>query len=162
MGIELDRVRDLVEEVVEAARYELVDLELKGAGRDRVLRVFVDKEGGISHRDCELISEQIGTILDVEDPIPFSYTLEISSPGLDRKLTKHSDFTRFQGRQVKVRTRVPLDNQKVFRGRLLGLAGEALRLEVEHKGIMEIPREIVREARLEVDWSSEFQAGRDR
>lgn len=161
MGIELDQVRDLVEAIIQAAGYEFVDLELKGAGRGRVLRVFVDKEGGITHRDCELISERIGTVLDVEDPIPFSYTLEVSSPGLDRKLTKNSDFTRFRGRQVKIRTRIPLDNQKVFRGRLMGLAGDTLELDLGDGKAMRIRLDVVQEARLEVDWASEFQAERN-
>ena len=161
MGIELDQVRDLVEAIIQAAGYEFVDLELKGAGRGRVLRVFVDKEGGITHRDCELISQRVGTVLDVEDPIPFSYTLEVSSPGLDRKLTKNSDFTRFRGRQVKIRTRIPRDNQKVFRGRLMGLAADSLELDLGGGKVMTIPLDLVREARLEVDWASEFQAERN-
>ena len=84
VGVELDRIRKVVEDVVEAEAYELVDLELKGAGKHRVLRIFIDRENGISHEDCKLISEQVGTVLDVEDPIPFAYTLEVSSPGLDR------------------------------------------------------------------------------
>ena len=78
-GVEWDRVRRLIEEVVESQGYELVEAELKGAGNNSVLRIFIDKSTGISHHDCELVSEQVGTVLDVEDLIPSSYTLEVSS-----------------------------------------------------------------------------------
>ena len=151
MGVELDRIRKIVEEIVETEGYELVDIELKGAGRQRVLRIFIDKEGGISHRDCELISEQASTVLDVEDLIQFSYTLEVSSPGLDRKLVNKNDFTRFEGHLAKVHTRFPLHNQKVFRGRLRGLQEGVLQLELAKGEMLAIPLDVVREARLELD-----------
>src|SRR5262245_63812233 len=93
-GVEWDRIRRLIEEVVESQGYELVEAELKGAGNNAVLRIFIDKPTGISHRDCELVSEQVGTVLDVEDLIPSSYTLEVSSPGLERKLVKDSEIGR--------------------------------------------------------------------
>src|SRR5213594_4903985 len=112
-GIEWDRIRRLIQEVVESQGYELVDVELKGAGKSSVLRVYIDKAAGISHRDCELVSEQVGTVLDVEDLIPFSYTLEVSSPGLDRKLFKEADYIRFAGKLAKIQTRIPLNQQKV-------------------------------------------------
>ena len=97
-GVEWDRIRRLIEEVVESQGYELVEAELKGGGNNSVLRIFIDKSTGISHHDCELVSEQVGTVLDVEDLIPSSYTLEVSSPGLERKLVKDSDYTRFDGK----------------------------------------------------------------
>ena len=153
MGVELDRIRGVVEGTIESEGYELVDIELKGAGRQRVLRIFIDKEGGISHRDCELISEQVGTVLDVEELIQFSYTLEVSSPGLDRKLVRKTDFTRFAGQLAKIQTKFPLHNQKVFRGRLRGLQEDMLQLELPEGEILEIPLDGVREARLEVDWN---------
>ena len=162
MGVGLDRIRQLVGEIVVAEGFELVDLELKGSGRDRILRVFIDREGGISHRDCELISEQVGTILDVEDLIQFSYTLEVSSPGLDRKLVSRDDFARFEGHLAKIQTRFPLHNQKVFKGRLQGLQGENVQLELPKGELLEIPLDLIREARLEVDWSSEMSRPRSR
>ena len=152
MGVELDRIREIVEEIVETEGYELVDIELEGAGQQRVLRIFIDKEGGISHRDCALISEQAGTVLDVEDLIQFSYTLEVSSPGLDRKLVNENDFTRFEGHLAKIQTRFPLHNQKVFRGRLRGLQEGVVQLELPKGEMLEIPLDVVREARLEIDW----------
>jgi ribosome maturation factor RimP len=157
MGKEVDRdqVRQLVNQVVEGQGYELVEFELKGGGKNWILRVFIDQPVGISHQDCELVSEQLGTVLDVEDLIPFAYTLEVSSPGLDRKLVKDSDYTRFEGKLAKIQTRVPLQNQKTFKGRLRGLLGSSILLEMPKGGMMEIPLDVVREARLEFDWAEE-------
>lgn len=155
MGVELDRIRQIVEEVVDAAGYELVDFEFKGAGKSGVLRIFIDKREGISHGDCELVSEQVGTVLDVEDLIPFSYTLEVSSPGLDRKLVKEGDYTRFEERLARIQTKIPLNNQKVFRGRLKGLRERRVQIELRKGDLMEIPLDVIREARLEFDWAGE-------
>src|SRR5262245_10233482 len=154
-GVERDRVRQLVEQVVESQGYELVEFELKGGGKSSIMRVFIDKPSGITHQDCELVSEQLGTVLDVEDLIPFSYTLEVSSPGLDRKLVKDSDYTRFAGKLAKVQTRVPLQNQKTFRGRLRGLQDDKVLLEMPKGGSMEIPLDVIQETRLEFDWAEE-------
>src|SRR5437870_8831152 len=142
-GIEWDRIRRLIQEVVESQGYELVDAEFKGAGKNSLLRVFIDKPVGISHLDCELVSEQIGTVLDVEDLIPFSYTLEVSSPGLDRKLVKESDYARFDGKLARIQTRIPLNQQKVFRGRLQGLHDGKVRLESPKGDLMEIPLDVI-------------------
>ena len=153
--IERDRIRQVAAQVIESLGYELVECELKGGGKHSVLRVFIDKPGGVTHRDCGLVSEQLGTVLDVEDLIPFSYTLEVSSPGLDRKLVKDSDYTRFEGKLVKVQTRIPLQNQKTFKGRLRGLLGGNVQLELAKGGVMEIPLEVIQESRLEFDWAEE-------
>ena len=155
MGVEWEQLRRLVEETVESQGYELVDVELKGGGKNSVLRIFIDKPAGISHRDCELVSEQVGTVLDVEDLIPFSYTLEVSSPGLERKLVKESDYTRFDGKLARIRTRIPLNQQKVFRGRLQGFRDGKIRLELAKGDLLEIPLDVVQEARLEFDWAAE-------
>ena len=155
-GIDWVRVRQLIQEVVESRGYELVEAELKGTGKSSLLRVFIDRPAGISHRDCELVSEQVGTVLDVEDLIPFSYTLEVSSPGLDRKLVKESDYTRFEGKLARIQTRIPLNQQKVFRGRLQGLHGGKVRLELRTGGTLDIPLDVIDEARLEIDWAAEI------
>src|SRR5437867_6577806 len=160
MGEERSRVRQLVEEVVESQGYELVDVEFKGAGKSSLLRIFIDKPAGISHEDCELVSEQVGTVLDVEDLIPFSYTLEVSSPGLDRKLVKESDYTRFSGKLARIQTRIPLRQQKVFRGRLQGLQDGKVRLELPKGDLLDIPLDVIQEARLEFDWDAERQQRR--
>jgi ribosome maturation factor RimP len=155
MGVERDRVRQLVEEVVEGQGYEFVDMEFKGGGNNSILRIFIDKPTGVSHRDCELVSEQVGTVLDIEDLIPVAYTLEVSSPGLDRKLFKESDYTRFSGKLAKIQTRIPLNHQKVFRGRLRGFQNGNIRLELPKGDLLEIPMDVVHEARLEFDWAEE-------
>jgi ribosome maturation factor RimP len=155
MGVERGRVRQLIEQVVEGQGYEVVDVEFRGAGKNSVLRIFIDQPAGISHRDCELVSEQVGTVLDVEDLIPFSYTLEVSSPGLDRKLVKESDYTRFDGKLTRIQTRIPLHKQKVFRGILRGLQNGTVRLELPNGEFFEIPLDVIQEARLEVDWTAE-------
>jgi len=161
-GIERDRVRQLVRQVVESQGYEFVDAEFKGAGKSAILRIFIDSASGISHRDCELVSEQVGTVLDVEDLITSSYTLEVSSPGLDRKLVKDSDYARFQGKLARIQTRIPLHQQKVFRGRLQGLAGGRVRLELPTGGVLDIPMDVIQEARLEIDWAAELSRSSER
>ena len=155
MGVEWGRVRELIEQVVESQGYELVDAELKGAGRNAVLRLYIDKPDGITHRDCELVSDQVGTVLDVEDLIPSSYTLEVSSPGLERKLVEESDYTRFGGKLARIQTRIPLNQQKVFRGRLQGSQNGKVRLELPKGDVLEIPFDVIQEARLEFDWAAE-------
>jgi ribosome maturation factor RimP len=156
MGVELDQIRKLVDEIVVAEGFSLVELELKGSGPERVLRIFIDKEDGVSHSDCALISEQVGTVLDVEDLIQFSYTLEVSSPGLNRKLVSRNDFVRFEGHLAKIQTESPLHNQKVFKGRLQGLQGDNIQLEMPEGELLEIPFDLIREARLEVNWGLEM------
>jgi ribosome maturation factor RimP len=157
MGVEWDRLRRLIQDIVEGQGYELVDVEFKGAGKNSILRIFIDEPAGISHSDCELVSEQVGTVLDVEDLIPFSYTLEVSSPGLERKLVKESDYTRFGGKLARIQTRIPLRQQKVFRGRLQGLHEGKVRLELPKGDLLEIPLDVIDQARLEFDWASERQ-----
>jgi len=155
MALDRTRLRELVEQVVEGQGYELVDVEFKGAGNNSLLRLFIDKPDGVSHQDCQLISQQVGTVLDVEDLIPFSYTLEVSSPGLNRKLVKESDYSRFEGKLAKVQTRIPLQHQKVFKGRLRGLRDGKIQLELPNGDLLEIPQDVIQEARLEFDWADE-------
>lgn len=155
--MDMNRIRSLVNEVTEAAGYELVDVELRGGGPQRVLRVFIDQPAGITHEDCERVSRELGCVLDVEDLIPSAYTLEISSPGLERKLSKPQDFARFSGHRIRVRTREPREGQKVFRGRLEGIEDGRIRLTPESGDALDIPLASVREARLEVDWTRELQ-----
>ncbi len=92
-------------------------LELRGGGKSRMLRIFIDKPGGVTHEDCASVSREVSTIFDVEDAMPGgAYTLEVSSPGLDRKLSRAADFERFQGSRVKLTTREPVQRQPAFRG----------------------------------------------
>ena len=113
-----DEIAALLEPTVERLGYELSDLEAKFAGRNGVLRVFIDHPDGIGLDDCEKVSLAVSALLDVEDPIPGHYDLEVSSPGLNRKLTKVEHFQRFTGETVKVEMRFPIEGRKRFRGTL--------------------------------------------
>lgn len=125
-------LENLIEPTVVNLGYELSDLELKLGGRDGVVRVFIDKPDGVDLTDCEIVSKQLSAVLDVEDPLPGHYTLEVSSPGLDRKLTKPEHFQRFLGETVRVKLRFPLDGRRNFRGTLC--AADDARIEVEVDG----------------------------
>src|SRR5215831_9895236 len=104
----VEKIRDIAERVGASEGIEIVDVELRGGGRSRMLRIYIDKPDGVSHADCERISHDVGTILDVEDVVPGdSYTLEVSSPGVERKLSKPRDFERFIGQKVKVVLKEP-------------------------------------------------------
>ena len=125
MALDVERVREIADRVAASSGLEIVDIEFLGGGKARMLRVFLDKAAagtdplaGVTHEDCARFSREFGTILDVEDVMPGSYTLEVSSPGLDRKLVKAADFTRFTGSRLKLTTRQPVNNNRHFEGRL--------------------------------------------
>src|SRR5256885_7900 len=119
MGLDLDRVRQTVERVAASSGLEVVEVEFRGGGKSRMLRIFIDKPGGVTHQDCADLSRELGTILDVEEAIPGrSYVLEVSSPGLDRALRRPADFERFVGSRVKLTTREPIAGNRFFEGRL--------------------------------------------
>ena len=127
-GEELAR---LLEPTVEGLGYELTDLELRLGGRDGLIRVFIDKPEGVGLADCEIVSRQLSAWLDVEDPVPGHYVLEVSSPGLDRKLTKPAHFRRYIGDDVRVKMRFPVEGRRNFRGRLVAANGETIEVEVD-------------------------------
>src|SRR6266704_1138653 len=108
----LSKIEAIAERVAQPEGIEIVEIELKGGGRNRFLRISIDKPEGVTHGDCELISHQVGTILDVEDVVPGAYTLEVSSPGVERKLVKYKDFERFTGKKIKVSLREPVENSR--------------------------------------------------
>jgi ribosome maturation factor RimP len=133
MALDLEKVRQIAERVAGSSGLEVVEVEVCGAGKHRMLRVFIDRTGndrtgelpvadrpiGVTHEDCSKFSREFGTIVDVEDAVPGgSYVLEVSSPGLDRKLTKAADFERFRGQRVKLTTREPVNNNRHFEGKL--------------------------------------------
>src|SRR5207247_1271393 len=119
MALDVDRVREIAERVAASTGLEIVEVELRGGGKARMLRIFIDKPGGVTHEDCATLSREVGTILDVEDVIPgASYLLEVSSPGLDRKLIRPADYERFTGSRVKLTTRQPVNGSHHFEGRL--------------------------------------------
>src|SRR5437868_8186004 len=119
MALDVDRVREIAERVASSTGLEIVEVELRGGGKARMLRIFIDKPGGVTHEDCANLSREVGTILDVEDVIPgASYLLEVSSPGLDRKLIRPADYERLTGSWVKVMTRQPVNGSRHFAGRV--------------------------------------------
>jgi len=139
MALDVERVREIAERVAASSGLEIVEIEFLGGGKARMLRVFLDKPAagtdplaGVTHEDCANFSREFGTILDVEDVMPGAYTLEVSSPGLDRKLIKAADFTRFTGSRVKLSTRQPVGagNNRHFEGRLESFKDGRLTLDL--------------------------------
>ena len=151
MAVDFDRIRQMAERVVTSEGLTLVDVELKGSRSNQILRVFIDKSSGVTHADCQLVSEQLSAILDVEDPIPGSYVLEVSSPGLDRQLVKPSDFAHFAGRRARIALREPVGSQRVFEGRLAGFESGRVRLAVEGQGVSEFELTNITKAKLVVE-----------
>ena len=137
----------MLEPSIERLGYELTDIELKLGGRSGLLRIYIDKDDGVDIDDCEVVSHQVSAILDVEDPIPGNYTLEVSSPGLDRTLTKPAHFRRFMGEDIKVKLRFPLDGRRNFRGALKSADDEAIEVEVDGESYR-LPISTIESARL--------------
>lgn len=150
----VDKVKQIAEPMLQSLGLELVEVEYAGSERGGTLRVFIDKQAGVTLDDCEKVSRYLGQALDVDDPIPHRYTFEVSSPGLDRPLRKRDDFVRSIGKKVKVKTSAPIDNQKVFTGRLADFNEERVTLHLEGgKGKeIEIPFDQIAQARLEVEF----------
>lgn len=143
------RVETLVKSAVEEV-YELVDVEYVKEGPHRYLRVYMDKEGGITLEDCQNISESISEPLDREDFIDEAYFLEVSSPGLDRPLKKEEDYIRFAGENIEVKLYEALNGEKVYEGELLGLSENRVELALDNKEIVKIPKEKIAGAKLAV------------
>lgn len=146
----LFNVRELLEPLLAGKKLELFDIEFKGQGKNGVLRVFIDKEGGVTIDDCALVSRELGTLLDIHDMIPGSYTLEVSSPGLTRALRKPEDFLRFRGKKVKIKTTKDFEKRKIFIGRLIEFSGGLVTVETE-SGSFTIPYVDIEKANLELD-----------
>jgi ribosome maturation factor RimP len=161
MAAGLEKVREIVDRVAQSSGLEVVDVELHGGGRARMLRIYLDKPGGVTHEDCSSFSREVGTIFDVEDAVPGgTYLLEVSSPGLDRKLSRPEDYQRFAGSLVKLMTREPVNGNRHYEGRLKAFHDGRLSLEltgrkkskkyqaVEHGTEVEIDLDNVEKANL--------------
>jgi ribosome maturation factor RimP len=158
-----DRVRAIAERVAIDHGLELVHAEVAGPDNKPIVRIFIDKPNGITHQDCSEVSLHVGTILDVEDFIHAAYTLEVSSPGIERGLYKLPDYERFVGSLVKLKARKPINGQRNFRGRLLGIDGDAVLLDDRTSGRVKIAFDTITKANLEIDVNAEFkraQAGK--
>ena len=132
---------------VERMDYELVDVEFVRAGREPLLRIYIDSAQGITVDDCAAVSRQLGALLDVEDVISSAYRLEVSSPGLDRPLKRQEDFERFAGRQVSLRLHAHMDGQRRYTGQLLGLEQDGVLLKID-QDTKRFPLEDIAKARL--------------
>lgn len=157
-----ERVRQIAERVALDHGLELVHAEAAGPEGKPILRIFIDKPEGVTHEDCAEISLHLGTVLDVEDFIHSAYTLEVSSPGLERGLYKVQDFERFAGRQAKVKVRQPIKGQRNFRGQIVGVEGDIIIFEDKTSGRVSLPFDSVVKANLELDVEEEFRRAKER
>ena len=157
-----DRVREIAERVALDHGLELVHAEVAGPEGKPIVRVFIDKPSGVTHEDCSEVSLHLGTILDVEDFIHSSYTLEVSSPGLERGLYKLADFERFAGSPAKIKIRQPLNGQRNFRGRIVGVEGDKIVFEDKTSGQVSLSFDLIAKANLELDVEGEFRKAKER
>jgi ribosome maturation factor RimP len=155
----LAQIRAIAERVAASRGLNVWDVQSRREAAGHVVRVIIDRPGpaataeeSVSIEDCEQINREVSTILDVEDPLPFAYTLEVSSPGLDRPLRDRGDYERFAGRLAKVVLAEPVDNQKAFAGRLRGVDGSAVLLEAPNGRVHRLPLDLITRGRLEVEF----------
>lgn len=146
-----NKVNKIIEPVINALDIELDDIELSKMRGKALLRVFIEKEGGVTIDDCEHVSREVAAVLDVEDPIPCPYVLEVSSPGLDRPLKAPKDFKRFAGKKVRVVTLEPIDKQTFFVGEIAVADDNEIVLLLPKNKRLTIPYNTISKARLEVE-----------
>jgi ribosome maturation factor RimP len=149
----IQRITELGEQAALGTGIEIVEIQLRGAGKARLLRVYIDRPGGVTHGDCQLISERLGKLLDEEDAMPGeSYTLEVSSPGVERKLSKPRDFERVIGHKIRVGVQEPIEGQTRFEGKLSRFADGMLELETGPGHTVRVPLGQVQKANLKFEW----------
>lgn len=157
-----ERIRGIAERVATEHGLEFVHADVGVLGRKVTVRIFIDKPGGVTHEDCSTVSHHVGTILDVEDFVSSAYTLEVSSPGLERGLYKRADYERFSGQMAKMRVRQPVNGQRNFRGRIVGVAGDAVEFDDKTSGRVSVPLDVIVKANLEIDVDEEFRLAAER
>ena len=153
----ISKIADIAERAATPAGIEIVEVELKGSGRSHLLRIYIDKPEGVTHADCELVSRAVGAALDLEDPIPGTYELEVSSPGVERKLGKWQDWQRFAGKKVKVVLKEPLPLRegaelKHFDGVISRAENQTVTVELTGGTNVTFPVEQVDRANLKFEW----------
>ncbi len=150
----LDKIRGVAERVTSGRGYELADVELKRERGGTLVRLYVDKEGGIGLEDLQAVSEEVSAILDAEDPVPTAYTLEVSSPGLDRPLKTEADYRRFLGRLARLSTYEPVEGRRHWTGRLASFEDGVVGVTLEKEGgtLCRIPLAKIAHGRLEVEF----------
>jgi len=147
-----DHVTQLGERAAEGTPIEIAEVDIRGAGKSRLVRVYIDKPGGVTHGDCELISTKLSQLLDEEDAVPEAYTLEVSSPGIERRLTKPRDFERVLGQKIKLTTLQPVEGRTSLEGKLEQVANGTLGVEIAPGNLVQIPLQQVRKANLKFEW----------
>ncbi len=157
-----ERIREIVGRVADENGVEHVHTDVGVVGRNATVRVFIDKPGGVTHADCSAVSHHVGTVLDVEDFISSTYTLEVSSPGLERGLYKPADYERFAGKQAKVKTRDAVNGQRNFRGRIVSVEGDRVAFDDAVSGRVALPLGGIVKANLEIDVEEEFRLAEER
>jgi ribosome maturation factor RimP len=145
-------IEAIAEKAAIPAGIEIVEVELKGSGRNHLLRIYIDKPEGVTHADCELISREVSAVLDAEDPIPGHYELEVSSPGVERRLGKWPDWQRFAGRKVKVVLREPVELLKHFDGVIEHAQDRSITVGLPDGRQVTFPFEQVERANLKFEW----------
>jgi len=148
------RITELGERSAMGTDIEVAEIQVRGAGNARLLRVYIDKPGGVTHADCQLISERLGKLLDEDDPFPDgSYTLEVSSPGIDRRLSKPRDFERVVGRKIRLAVQPQGETRRsLLEGRLAQVSGGTLEVEIAPGNLVRVPLESVQKANLKFEW----------
>ena len=147
------KIEEIAKRVVESEGMELVEVEVKGGGVHRFIRISIDKPEGVTHGDCELVAQQVGTILDVEEVVSGgAYTLEVSSPGVERKLLKPQDYTRFQGKKAKITLRDPIEGRRNWEGTLAGFEDGAVALDMGSGSILRFGLDQIQKANLKFEW----------
>lgn len=157
-----DQIRGFAAEAAVSRGLELVHVEFTGVGKNAAVRVFIDKEGGVDHEDCSRVSQEIEQHLDANDPINGRYILEVSSPGIERGLYKASDYERFAGESARIKTRLPIDGQRNFRGRIKAFSDGNVVLDDISSGTVTIPVEEIAKANLEFDIERELRESKRR
>jgi ribosome maturation factor RimP len=147
----VDRVSAIADPILSNEGMELVEIEYRRESKGWVLRLYIDKEGGVTLDDCTRISQEVGRSLDVEDFISTPYTLEVSSPGLARPLKKEKDFMKYRNHMIKVKTIDPIENRRQFKGKLLGITENRIEIAMDG-GVFQILLSNVAKANLEIDW----------
>jgi ribosome maturation factor RimP len=154
----IKRVRSIAQRAAAASDIELVHIDIGGTKRDAVVRIYIDKEGGVTIEDCSAVSRDVEAVLDDEDFIPSRYVLEVSSPGIERELYSLGDFQKFSGEIIKLKTKEAFDGQRTFVGELVGVDGENITIDDKTKGVITFDYKDIEKANLRIDLSKEFKS----
>ena len=153
----IEKLRKLAEEAASENSLELVHVEIVGSKKNRIVRIYIDKPGGVEHEDCSIVSNTIGDAIDEKDLIAEAHGLEVSSPGIERGLYSVNDFEKFSDNLAKVKIFSPIDGQKNFRGKIVGVKDGEIVFDDKTVGIVTFPYSNVAKARLEIDIEEEIK-----